>query len=78
MKTLIDSEKVRFNKVAVKNNVLDMAVKSQCEKNSFSDEIDSFINDIQRIEVDSFGYYGEFGGAFIPEILHSNIENLKS
>ena len=23
------------------------------------------------------GYYGHFGGAYIPEILHSNIENLK-
>ena len=24
------------------------------------------------------GYYGEFGGAYIPEILYSNIENLKN
>lgn len=27
--------------------------------------------------VDENGYYGEFGGAYIPEILHANIENLK-
>jgi len=28
--------------------------------------------------VDQSGFYGEFGGAFIPEMLHSNIEELKS
>jgi tryptophan synthase beta chain len=26
---------------------------------------------------DEHGYYGEFGGAFIPEMLHANIETLK-
>lgn len=30
------------------------------------------------LPVDEDGYYGRFGGAFIPEILHSNIENLKT
>lgn len=30
------------------------------------------------LPVDEFGFYGRFGGAFIPEILHSNIENLKT
>ncbi len=28
------------------------------------------------LPVDEDGYYGQFGGAFIPEILHSNVENL--
>lgn len=28
--------------------------------------------------VDKNGYYGEFGGAYIPEILYSNVENLKN
>lgn len=28
-------------------------------------------------EPDKHGYYGEFGGAFIPEMLHANIEILK-
>ncbi len=28
-------------------------------------------------EPDRNGYYGEFGGAFIPEMLHANIETLK-
>ncbi|MGB0863457.1 MAG: tryptophan synthase subunit beta [Saprospiraceae bacterium] len=28
--------------------------------------------------VNSQGYYGEFGGAFVPEMLHANIEELKS
>ena len=28
--------------------------------------------------VNSDGYYGEFGGAYIPEILYSNVENLKN
>lgn len=28
-------------------------------------------------QVDENGYYGEFGGAFIPELLHPNIEELK-
>ncbi len=27
--------------------------------------------------VDDNGYYGEFGGAYIPEILHACVENLK-
>ncbi|MDE6341672.1 MAG: tryptophan synthase subunit beta [Muribaculaceae bacterium] len=29
------------------------------------------------LPVDEEGYYGDFGGAFIPEILHSNVERLK-
>lgn len=29
------------------------------------------------LPVDENGYYGRFGGAYIPEILHSNVENLK-
>lgn len=29
------------------------------------------------LPVDENGFYGRFGGAFIPEILHSNIEKLK-
>ena len=28
--------------------------------------------------VDDRGFYGEFGGAFIPEMLHANVEELKS
>lgn len=31
-----------------------------------------------KIEVDKNGYYGEFGGAFIPEILYKNVENLRN
>ena len=27
---------------------------------------------------DAYGYYGEFGGAYIPEMLHRNVEELKS
>ena len=26
---------------------------------------------------DEFGYYGKFGGAYIPEMLHRNVEELK-
>ena len=29
------------------------------------------------IAIDERGYYGEFGGAFIPEMLHTNIEELR-
>lgn len=29
------------------------------------------------LQVDERGFYGRFGGAYIPEILHSNVENLK-
>lgn len=29
------------------------------------------------LPVDDNGYYGRFGGAYIPEILHSNVENLR-
>ncbi len=28
-------------------------------------------------QVDENGYYGKFGGAFVPEMLHNNVENLK-
>ena len=28
--------------------------------------------------VDKNGFYGDFGGAFIPEMMHANIEELKS
>ncbi len=27
---------------------------------------------------DLLGYYGDFGGAFIPEMLYGNVENLRS
>lgn len=30
-----------------------------------------------HLPVDDHGYYGRFGGAYIPEILHSNIEHLE-
>lgn len=30
-----------------------------------------------EIKIDENGYYGEFGGAYIPELLHPNIEELK-
>jgi tryptophan synthase beta chain len=29
-------------------------------------------------QVDDSGYYGEFGGAFIPEMLHPNVEELRN
>lgn len=29
------------------------------------------------IQIDERGYYGEFGGAFIPEMLHANVEELR-
>ncbi len=29
------------------------------------------------LPVDEEGYFGDFGGAFVPEILHSNVERLK-
>ena len=28
--------------------------------------------------VDQDGYYGEFGGAYVPEILHKCVEELKN
>ena len=30
------------------------------------------------IRIDNNGYYGEFGGAFIPEMMHPNIEELQN
>lgn len=30
-----------------------------------------------NLEIDKNGYYGEFGGAYIPEILHGTVEELK-
>ncbi len=33
---------------------------------------------MSQYQVDESGFYGEFGGAYIPEMLHSNIEHLKN
>jgi len=35
------------------------------------------INNNSRYAVDSNGYYGKFGGAYIPEMLHPNVEELQ-
>ncbi|MBA5628677.1 tryptophan synthase subunit beta [Moheibacter lacus] len=32
----------------------------------------------KKYQIDKNGYYGEFGGAFIPEMLYANIEELKN
>lgn len=32
---------------------------------------------MEKISVDAHGYYGEFGGAFVPEMLHPNVEELQ-
>lgn len=32
---------------------------------------------MKKYEVDQKGYYGRFGGAFIPEVLYSNVQNLR-
>ena len=32
---------------------------------------------MQQYAVDERGYYGEFGGAYIPEILHQCVSNLE-
>lgn len=34
-------------------------------------------NDMNKYDVNKDGYYGEFGGAYIPEILYGCVENLK-
>ena len=31
----------------------------------------------KKIELDSEGFYGRFGGSFVPEILHKNFEELR-
>jgi len=33
---------------------------------------------MERFAVDTNGFYGEFGGAYIPEILYDNVETLKN
>ena len=33
---------------------------------------------MKNFNVSQNGYYGEFGGAYIPEILHANVESLKN
>lgn len=33
---------------------------------------------MKSFKVNSDGYYGRFGGAYIPEILHAHVENLKN
>ena len=32
----------------------------------------------KKYQPDDWGYYGDFGGAYIPEMLHRNVEELKS
>ena len=33
---------------------------------------------MEKFAVDTNGFYGEFGGAYIPEILYDNVETLKN
>ena len=33
---------------------------------------------MQKFSVDSNGYYGEFGGAFVPEILYKCVKDLEN
>ena len=33
---------------------------------------------MKTYQVDKNGYYGEFGGAYVPEILHHFVENLQN
>src|SRR5207244_2230486 len=40
--------------------------------------ITSFNNKGTYKQPNIFGYYGDFGGAYIPEMLHRNVEELKS
>jgi len=35
------------------------------------------LNNTKMYQVNEKGYYGSFGGAYIPEILYNNVENLK-
>ncbi|MFN2423958.1 MAG: tryptophan synthase subunit beta, partial [Cryomorphaceae bacterium] len=32
---------------------------------------------MKRYSVDENGYYGQFGGAYIPEMLYPNVEELR-
>lgn len=32
---------------------------------------------MKKYDVTLEGYYGRFGGAFIPEVLYANVENLR-
>jgi tryptophan synthase beta chain len=48
-----------------------MSTKDITEK-KFTSSASSFI------QPDAHGYYGNFGGAYIPEMLHRNVEELKS
>ena len=34
-------------------------------------------NTFKEIKIDERGFYGEFGGAYVPEILHRNVEELQ-
>lgn len=36
------------------------------------------MEDKKTFQVDERGFYGEFGGAYIPEILYGTVENLKN
>ena len=33
------------------------------------------VNHMKNFNVNDQGFYGRFGGAYVPEILHANVEN---
>ena len=35
------------------------------------------LNAATQFDVSQLGYYGEFGGSFIPEMLYHNVETLR-
>ena len=46
-------------------------------KNNLSKVLDKKKEDVMNYNVNEKGYYGEFGGAFIPEMLYPNVEELR-
>lgn len=35
------------------------------------------VNHMKNFNVNDQGFYGRFGGAYVPEILHANVEKLR-
>ncbi|MDX5478257.1 MAG: hypothetical protein LPJ98_07340, partial [Cyclobacteriaceae bacterium] len=50
--------------------------KCKIEKGLYASCKPELVLDTIMIKVDEKGFYGKFGGAYIPEMLHPNIEEL--
>lgn len=62
----------RYNKPYY-NRLVGITRRADCHFRNFINEVN-----MQKIEVDPRGYYGTFGGAYVPEMLYHNVAELQA